>query len=47
MTNATKLKNGTQVSCGKNACANARVTGDVIQLTRMTGQKPALTVART
>lgn len=44
---ATMLKNGTQVCSGKNFCANARQIGDVTQLTFMTGQKPAFTVART
>lgn len=46
MQNATMLKNGTQASCGRNFCAKARQIGDVIQLTLMTGQKPAFTVAR-
>lgn len=47
MTKAMMLKNGTHVCSGRNFCANARVIGDVIQLTFMTGMKPALTVART
>jgi hypothetical protein len=41
------LKNGTQVCSGKNFCANAKAMGDVIQLTFMTGMKPARMVART
>lgn len=41
------LKNGTQVCSGRNFWANAKQIGEVIQLTLMTGQKPALTVART
>ena len=40
------LKNGTQVCSGRNFCAKAKASGDVIQLTFMTGIKPALTVAR-
>ena len=40
------LKNGTQVSWGRKACANAKATGEVIQETFMTGMKPARTVAR-
>ena len=44
--NATKLKNGTHMYSGRNFCANARAMGDVIQLTFMTGMKPARTVAR-
>jgi len=47
MTKAMMLKNGTQVCSGRNFCANARASGDVTQLTFMTGMKPALTVART
>ena len=47
MTNAIMLKNGTQVCSGRNCWANAKARGDVIQLTFMTGMKPALTVART
>jgi hypothetical protein len=47
MTKPTKLKNGTQVCSGRNFCAKARAIGDVIQLTFITGMKPALTVART
>lgn len=46
MTNATKLKNGTHKYSGRNFCANASAMGDVIQLTFITGIKPALTVAR-
>ena len=41
------LKNGTQVCSGRNFCANAKDTGDAIQLTFITGMNPALTVART
>lgn len=41
-----KLKNGTHVSCGRNAWAKASATGDVIQDTFMTGMNPARTVAR-
>lgn len=47
MTKAIKLKNGTHVWGGRNACAKARAIGEVNQLTRMTGQKPARIVART
>ncbi len=47
MTKAIILKNGTQVCSGKNFCANASASGDVIQLTFMTGMKPDRTVART
>ena len=47
MTKATKLKNGTQVCSGRNFWAKARHSGDVIQLTFMTGRKPARMVART
>ena len=42
---AMMLKNGTQVCSGRNFWANANANGDVIQLTFMTGMKPALTVA--
>lgn len=47
MTKATMLKNGTQVCSGRNCWANASAKGEVIQLTFMTGMKPARTVART
>lgn len=47
ITNDIMLKNGTQVCSGRNFWANANANGDVIQLTFMTGKKPALTVART
>ena len=47
MTNEIMLKNGTQVCSGRNFWANANARGDVIQLTFITGMKPALTVART
>lgn len=47
MTNATILKKGTHVCSGRNFWANARARGEVIQLTFMTGMKPALTVALT
>lgn len=47
ITNATMLKNGVQVCSGKNFWANASATGDVTQLTFMTGMNPARTVART
>ena len=46
ITNPTALKNGTHVSCGRKACANASAIGDVIHETFMTGMKPARTVAR-
>ena len=46
MMKPTMLKNGTQVSCGRNACAKAKAIGDVTQETFMTGMKPARTVAR-
>lgn len=45
MTKAMMLKNGTHVCSGKNFWANANANGEVIQLTFMTGIKPALTVA--
>lgn len=45
--NPTMLKNGTQVCSGRKYWANASAMGDVIQLTFMTGMKPARTVART
>jgi hypothetical protein len=41
------LKKGTQVCSGRNFCAKASAMGEVIQLTFMTGMKPARTVART
>lgn len=41
------LKNGTQVCSGRNFCAKARQTGDVTQLTFITGQNPAFQVAWT
>jgi hypothetical protein len=41
------LKKGTQVVSGRNCWANASEIGDTIQLTFMTGMKPAFTVART
>ena len=47
MMKATMLKKGTQVCSGRNFCAKARQMGEVIQLTFITGQKPALTVALT
>lgn len=47
MTKAMTLKNGTQVCSGRNCCAKASASGEVIQLTLMTGQNPARTVART
>ncbi len=47
MTKAMKLKNGSQACSGRNCCANASAMGDVIQLTFITGMKPARTVART
>lgn len=47
MKKPTRLKKGTQVCSGRNFCAKARASGEVIQLTFMTGRKPALTVART
>ena len=47
MKNDTRLKNGTQVSCGRNFCAKARHNGDDIQLTFMTVMKPAFQVACT
>ena len=47
MTNPTILKNGTQVCSGRNFWAKASAMGEVIQLTFMTGMKPARTVART
>ena len=47
MKKATRLKNGTQVCSGKNCCAKARAIGDDIQLTFITGMKPALHVAWT
>ena len=47
MQNAMILKKGTQVCSGRNFWAKARANGDVIQLTFMTGMKPARTVART
>lgn len=43
----TMLKKGTHVCSGRNCWAKAREIGDTIQLTFMTGMKPALTVART
>lgn len=43
--NPTRLKNGTQVSCGRNCCANASEAGIVHQATFMTGRIPARTVA--
>ena len=46
MTKATMLKNGTQVCSGRNLCAKAKANGLVIQLTFITGMKPARTVAR-
>ena len=45
MTKAIKLKNGTQVCSGRNFCAKARANGLVIQVTFITGIKPARTVA--
>jgi len=47
MKNETRLKNGTQVSGGRNFCAKARHKGDDIQLTFITGMKPAFHVACT
>jgi hypothetical protein len=47
MMNPMMLKKGTQVLSGRNCWANAREIGETIQLTFMTGQKPALTVALT
>lgn len=47
MTNETRLKKGTHAFSGRNFCAKARHNGDVIQLTRITFQKPTRTVART
>jgi len=41
------LKKGTQVCSGRNFWAKARASGEVTQLTFMTGMKPARTVART
>lgn len=41
------LKKGTHVLSGRNCWANANEIGETIQLTFMTGQKPARTVART
>lgn len=46
MKKPTMLKNGTQVSWGRKACAKARAIGDVIQETFITGMKPVRTVAR-
>ena len=45
--NEMMLKKGTHVCSGRNFWAKANARGDVIQLTFMTGMKPALTVART
>ncbi len=47
MTKEMMLKNGTHVCSGKNCWAKARAKGEVIQLTFITGKKPALTVALT
>ncbi len=47
MKKAMILKKGTQVCSGKNFCAKAKQSGEVTQLTFMTGKKPALTVALT
>jgi hypothetical protein len=47
MTKPMMLKKGTHVVSGRNCWANASEMGDTTQLTFMTGQKPALTVART
>ncbi len=46
MKKAMILKKGTHVCSGRNFCANAKHIGEVIQLTFITGKKPALTVAR-
>lgn len=47
MINPMMLKKGTHVCSGRNFWAKAREMGDTIQLTFITGMKPALTVART
>jgi hypothetical protein len=41
------LKKGTQMVSGRNCWAKASEMGETTQLTFMTGQKPALTVALT